>query len=64
LRLDADGLTAEGHSVDVASAVARCKEAGRAQIFLGKDGPASVYVELCRALAGAGVPVTVSGSEP
>jgi len=61
LRLDASGLTADGQRVDVGGAVARCKTAGRAQLVFAKDGPASIYVDLNRALSLAGVPVTVWG---
>lgn len=61
LRLDAAGLTADGHRVDVAGAVARCKEAGRAELVLDNDARISIYIDLCRALAVAGVPVTVLG---
>jgi hypothetical protein len=61
LSLDATGLTADGRRVDVAGAVRRCQEAGRAELVVDKDSPASVYADLCRALAKAGVPVTVPG---
>lgn len=61
LRLDAKGLTANGQTVDVPGAVARCKAAGRAELVFATDGPASVYVELNRALFRAGVRVEVSG---
>jgi hypothetical protein len=59
LRLDAKGLTADGKPVDVPGAVAHCKVAGKADLVFGEDGPASVYVELNRALSSAGVAVTV-----
>jgi len=59
LRLDGKGLTADGLPVDVAGAVARCKAAGRAKLLFAEDGPASVYVDLNRALSQAGVSVTV-----
>jgi hypothetical protein len=61
LRLDAKGLTADGQTVDVPQAVARCKAAGRADLVFASDGPASVYVELNRALFREGVRVEVSG---
>jgi hypothetical protein len=59
LKLDATGLTADGARVDVSGAVARCKAAGRAELALAKDGPASVYVELAKALADAKVPLSL-----
>ncbi len=62
LRLDKNGLTADGQPVDVAAAVARCKEAGAARLAMASDAPASVYLELNQALARAGVPVTVWGA--
>ncbi len=62
LRLDKTGLTADGQAVDVAAAVARCKEAGAARLALASDAPASVYVELNQALIRADVPVTVWGA--
>jgi hypothetical protein len=62
LRLDKNGLTADGETVDVAAAVGRCKTAGAARLALASDAPASVYLELNQALARAGVPVTVWGS--
>lgn len=62
LRLDATGLTVDGHRVDVAGAVARCKEAGRAKLVLGNDGSIPIYIDLCSALAVAGVPLRVSGA--
>ncbi len=62
LRLDKTGLTADGTTVDVAAAVARCKAAGAARLALASDAPASVYLELNQALARANVPVTVWGA--
>ena len=62
LRMDASGLTAGGESVDVATAVERCKKAGAATLVLAADAPAAVYVELNQALARANVPVTVWGA--
>jgi hypothetical protein len=59
LRLDASGLTADGARIDIPGAVARCKVSGRADLIFASDGPAQVYLDLNRALAGAGVAVTV-----
>ena len=62
LRLDANGLTADGQTIDVPGAVARCKAAGRAELLFTKDGPAAVYVDLHRAISRAGIRVRVSGA--
>ena len=59
LKLDATGLTADGKPVDVATAVDRCKSAGRAEVLFAADGPAQVYVDLSQAFAKAGIPITV-----
>jgi len=58
LRLAAAGLTADGQPIDIAGAVARCKAAGRADVFIADDAPGTVYMELTTALAAAGVVVT------
>lgn len=62
LKLDRSGLTADGERVDIPTAVARCKVAGRAELVFASDGPATVYVDLNKALARAGVAVTLPRS--
>ena len=59
LRLDASGLTADGAAVDVAGAVARCQQAGRAELVLARDAPATIYMDLGTALSAAKVPLTL-----
>jgi len=55
LRLDASGLTANGAPIDLASAVALCRAAGRAELVVADDAPGAAYVDLTAALADAGV---------
>jgi hypothetical protein len=55
LRLTAAGLTADGHPLDIPSAVARCKVAGRAEVSIAADAPGAIYARLARALAEVGV---------
>jgi hypothetical protein len=62
LRLDARGLSADGVAIDVPTAVAWCKAAGRVDLIYAKDGPAQVYLDLNAALAKAGVAVSVRRS--
>ena len=62
LKLDRSGLTANGETVDVAGAVARCKEAGAARLALAGDAPAAVYLELNEALRRAGVRLSLGSS--
>ena len=62
LKLDRTGLKANGEKVDVAAAVALCKEAGAARLALASDAPAAVYVELNEALRRAGVGLTLGSS--
>jgi hypothetical protein len=59
LKLDATGLTADGKAVDVPTALAHCKAAGRADVIFAADGPAQIYVDLSQAFAKAGIPITV-----
>ena len=59
LKLDATGLTADGKPVDVPTALAHCKAAGRADVIFAADGPAQIYVDLSQAFAKAGIPITV-----
>jgi len=59
LKLDAAGLTADGDRVDVPSAVARCKPAGKAELALASSAPATIYMELATALQAAAVPLAV-----
>ena len=58
LRLTAAGLTADGRSMDIPSAVARCKATGRAEVSIAGDAPGSVYAQLATVLAEVGVIVT------
>ncbi len=57
LRLTADGLTADGQRIDIATAVARCSAAGRVDLCITDDAPGVVYVDLATALARAGLSV-------
>ncbi len=60
LRLDKSGLWLEGESVTVATAVTRCKAAGRgAEVAFQGDGPASVLGDLTSALNSMNVPFTL-----
>ena len=59
LKLDKNALTLEGERVDVATAVARCKVAGRAELAVASDAPLAVNRELYGALLAAGVPTVV-----
>lgn len=55
IRLDAAGLTANGVLVDVPSVVARCQNAGAAELTLAGDAPTAAYLELAAALQRAGI---------
>ncbi|MCB9507855.1 MAG: hypothetical protein H6709_02295 [Kofleriaceae bacterium] len=55
LRIDGNGLSADGARVGIADAVARCKAAGRAEVGFAKDASAAAYAELMVALGRAGV---------
>jgi hypothetical protein len=55
LRLDKLGLTADGARVGIAEAVNRCKLAGRADVTVTEDAPATAYADLMAALGNAGV---------
>lgn len=57
LRLDASGLTAGGETVDVPTAVTRCKSAGRVELIVSEDAPGATFTDLSTALADAGVVV-------
>ena len=59
LRLDRQGLTADGVRVGVADAVQRCKLAGRADVTVTEEAAATVYADLMAALGSAGVLATV-----
>lgn len=59
LKLDKSGLTIDGERVDVATAVERCKVAGKVDWALFPDAPSAVVVELGNALAAAKLPVTM-----
>jgi len=51
---------ATGKRIDIPGAVARCKVSGQVEVTLASDGPAQVFLDLDRALVGAGVAVTIS----
>ena len=55
LRLDRQGLTAEGVRVGIAEAVQGCKLAGRADVTVTEEAAATVYADLMAALGSAGV---------
>lgn len=55
LRLDANGLTADGAAIDVPTAVAKCQAAGRADLVIGDDAPSTVSAELSAAFGTAGI---------
>ena len=57
LKLDKETLRHEGEKVDIPTAVARCKAAGRAELAVTLDAPAWINRELYSALVAAGVPV-------
>lgn len=59
LKLDASGLTADGERVDIPSAVARCKVAGKVEWAVMPDAPSAVVIELSKALAAEKLPVTL-----
>lgn len=59
LKLDKDGLTIEGEKVDVPTAVARCKLAGKAELAVAPTAPLAVHRELYGALLAASVPTVV-----
>ena len=55
LRLDRQGLTADGVRVGIAEAIQRCKLAGRADVTVMEDAIGTVYADLMVALADARV---------
>jgi len=55
LRLDAQGLTADGAPIDIPAAVAKCQAAGRADLVLADDAPSTVYADLAAAFHAAGI---------
>lgn len=59
VKLDKAGLTVEGEKVDITTAVARCKLAGKAELAVAPDAPLAVNRELYGALLAAGVPTVV-----
>lgn len=59
LKLDKETLTLEGERVDIPTAVARCKAAGRAELAVAANAPLAVNRELYAALLSAGVPTVV-----
>ncbi len=59
LKLDRSGLTLEGETVDIATAVARCKVAGRAELAVAPDASVTVNRELYSALITAGVATVI-----
>ncbi|MGN6105497.1 MAG: hypothetical protein ACTHU0_10365 [Kofleriaceae bacterium] len=58
LRLDTNGITADGAHVGIADVVARCKAAGRADVTIVAGVPAALYRDVMSALVHAGVPTT------
>ena len=59
LKVDKGGVMADGESVTVATAVERCKAAGRVEWIVLPDAPSAVVVELANALSAAKLPVTM-----
>ena len=59
LKLDRGGLTLEGEIVDIPTAVARCKVAGRAELAVAPDASVTVNRELYSALITAGVATVI-----
>ncbi len=55
LRLDAQGLTADGAPIDIPAAVAKCQAAGRADLVLADDAPSTVYADLAAAFHASGI---------
>ena len=56
MRLDATGIAIGTERIDVATAVARAKAAGGAELTYDTNAPASIYVDLAAALSAARVP--------
>ncbi|MBZ0233855.1 MAG: hypothetical protein K8M05_16115 [Deltaproteobacteria bacterium] len=59
LKVDKSGLMADGESVDIATAVERCKAAGKVEWIVLPDAPSAIVVELANALSAAKLPVTM-----
>lgn len=55
LRLDRDGLTADGVRVGISEAVRRCRLAARTDLTVTADASATVYTDLMAALGFAGI---------
>jgi len=55
LRLDAQGLTSDGATIDIAAAVAKCQAAGRADLVIADDAPSAASSDLATALGTAGI---------
>lgn len=55
IQIDAAGIIVDGARVDVAEAVRRAKNVGRAIVAVAKDAPASTFAELMAALRTANV---------
>lgn len=58
LRLDAQGLTADGTPIDIPTAVTRCHASGRADLVLADDAPSAAYADLAAAFGAAGILIT------
>ena len=58
LKLDAEGLTADGAIVDVPGAVARCRPQGRGDLLVTSSAPAATLAQLTAAMQAAGVTLT------
>lgn len=59
LKLDGAGLTADGERVDIPTAVARCRVAGKVEWAVMPDAPSAVVIELSKAIAAEKLPVTL-----
>lgn len=59
LKVDKSGLMADGESVTIATAVERCKAAGKVEWIVLPDAPSAIVVELANALSAAKLPVTM-----
>jgi len=55
LRLDAKGLTADGVTIDIPTAVTMCQAAGRADLVLADDAPSTAYADLAGAFSAVGI---------
>lgn len=56
MSIDATGIAIGAERIDVATAVARAKTAGSAELTYDTNAPASIYVDVAAALSAARVP--------